>query len=100
MFTDVSFTLHLSGLGGDVIIFGPLGRMLRSEPISRCFKRANLTKAGSFSLSSSPFVFDLFLSREGEVGFGGEREPSVGALRQHSVKSVSVTNKFREMIHP
>jgi len=30
MLTDVSFTLHLSGLGGEVMTFGPPGRVDKS----------------------------------------------------------------------
>ena len=79
MFTEVSLTLHFSGLGGDVMIFGPPGR---TGAVSRCFRRANRTSAGSFSCSSPSFscAWDLFLSREGDVGFGGDREPYADGL--------------------
>lgn len=39
MLTEVSFTLHFSGLGGEVKVFGPPGReeRLLMEACSRCF---------------------------------------------------------------
>jgi hypothetical protein len=39
IWTEVSFTLHRSGLGGDVIVFGPPGRDAKVS-CSRCFSRA------------------------------------------------------------
>jgi hypothetical protein len=65
--TVVSFTLHFSGFGGEVMTFGPPGREERT--CSRCFMRAKRAKAGSFSLSSS-FVYEMLC-------FGGD---GIGAL--------------------
>ena len=72
MLTEVSFTLHFSGLGGDVMTFGAPG--LWSCTASRCFRRAKRNNAGSFSSSSSRVL-------DGDEGFGGDLEPSAGALR-------------------
>lgn len=82
MFTEVSLTLHFSGLGGEVMILGPPGREVRSVLVSRCLRRANRTSAGSFSFwsTSCSCACGLVLSREGDVGLGGDREPKAGAL--------------------
>jgi hypothetical protein len=67
--TVVSFTLHFSGLGGEVMILGPPERETRA--CSRCLIRAKRANAGSFS-SSSSFVDVLWVLTEDE-GFVGDR---------------------------
>jgi hypothetical protein len=68
--TVVSFTLHFSGLGGEVMVRGPTpGPVLLMMFWSRCLRRAYRTRAGS---SSNCCVDD--------VGLGGDRVPSDGAL--------------------
>jgi len=52
--------------------FGAPGRW--SCTASRCFRRAKRNNAGSFSSSSSRVL-------DGDEGFGGDLEPSAGALR-------------------
>lgn len=70
--TEVSLTDHLSGFGGDVMIFGPPGRDAKA---SRCLILANLANAEVLSSSS-------LSSREDKdgCGRGGERVSRVGAL--------------------
>jgi len=53
MLTDVSLTLHFSGLGGEVMILGAPGYDAEFKVDSRCFRRAKRANAGSFSFSSS-----------------------------------------------
>lgn len=48
MLTEVSLTLHFSGFGAVVIVFGPPGR-----DWSRCLSLAKRAKAGSSVLLSS-----------------------------------------------
>ena len=66
--TVVSFTLHFSGLGGEVMILGPPGRVERA--CSRCLIRAKRANAGSFSSSSS--LVDMIEGRTGDEGFVGD----------------------------
>lgn len=75
--TVVSFTLHFSGFGGEVMTFGPPGR---ERTCSRCLMRAKRANAGSFS-SSSSFV-NVLWGFTGDKGFVGDREPGVGALNR------------------
>jgi hypothetical protein len=67
--TEVSLTLHLSGLcGGEVMVLGPPGRFA-SSACSLCFILANLARAESLSS----------LARA-EEDLGDDREPNAGAL--------------------
>lgn len=85
--TEVSLTLHFSGLGGEVIIFEPPGRSVKSLVVAAaacCFARAKRDKADSFSFSSC-------CSIAGD--FGGDLEPRAGALCSLTIRKVDEKKK-------